>query len=115
MTHNEVIFENTAKTTLTILEKDLLGTYALISINYIISPKEGSDIEFTGSDIINIGQDNTDVIMDIGTSSLLLGAEVKAGVTIVRLLSKKEFVNALKNAWPYIIDFIRRAWGEIDE
>ncbi|WP_324735146.1 CARDB domain-containing protein [Thermococcus sp. SY098] len=105
----EVIFKNTARTTFTTLERDLLGTYSLISMNYIISPKEGSDIEFTGSDIINIQQDTKDVIADASTNTILTYIGIKELVVTIRS------GNALRNLWPLAVQLFRKAWGWLND
>ncbi|CAD5243204.1 conserved protein of unknown function [Thermococcus camini] len=108
-----IIFRNTARTGLMTLEKDLSGAYVSISLKYIISPQNGNDITFTGTDIINIKQDSKDVIVDVGTNVILVGADIKAGITILRLARNGEVVSALKNSWPYIVSFFRWTWPKL--
>ncbi|WP_048151448.1 hypothetical protein [Palaeococcus ferrophilus] len=109
-----IIFKNTARTGLLALEKDLFGSYISVSLRYIISPQNGDDIAFTGTDTINIRQDNKDVIVDVGTNLVLIGADVKAGITIAKLAKNGEVIKALKNAWPYGVSFFRWGWSQIN-
>ncbi len=67
-------FENTAHAGLGTLEHNLFGANVLVVLKYTISPGKGHDIKFIGTEIINIKQDNSDVIVDIG---------VNVGVAIV--------------------------------
>ncbi|WP_240911839.1 hypothetical protein [Thermococcus sp. M36] len=109
-----IIFKNTAHTGLITLEKDLFGDYISILLKYVVSPQNGNDITFTGTDTINIKQDNKDVIVDVGTNVMLIGMDVKAGITIVKLARSGETVSALKNSWPYMVSFFRWAWPKLD-
>ncbi|AEK73225.1 hypothetical protein GQS_06635 [Thermococcus sp. 4557] len=108
-----IIFKNTAHTGLITLERDLFGDYISISLKYVVSPQNGNDIIFTGIDTINIGQDNKDVIVDVGTNVILVGADVKAGITILKLARNGEVVSAFKNSWPYLVSFFRWAWPKL--
>ncbi len=87
-----ITFENIAHAGLTTLEKDLFGAYVGVSIEYVISPKNSRDLTLKGFDIINIKQDNSDVMGDIG---------VNVGVTIV-LGELVELPRAVKLAWDFI-------------
>jgi len=87
-----ITFENTAHTRLGTLEKDLFGAYVGVSIEYVISPQNLRDLTFRGFDTINIKQDDSDVIGDIG---------VNVGVTIV-LGELLELPRAAKIAWDFI-------------
>ena len=106
-------FRYTAHTGLGTLETKLFGTYVLVSLTYVISPQNGEDFTFIGADIIHIKQDNQDVIVDIGTNVLLTGADIKAGITILKLARTGEVVGAFKNAWPYIVSFFKWAWPKL--
>ncbi|MFA4720004.1 hypothetical protein [Pyrococcus kukulkanii] len=109
-----IVFKNTAHTGLITLEKDLFGAHVLISLRYVISPQNGNDIIFTGTDTVNIKQDNKDVTVDVGTNLALIGLDVKAGITIIRLVRSRETMKALKSAWPYVVSFFRWAWPKLD-
>ncbi len=87
-----ITFENTAHAGLTTLEKDLFGAYVEVSVEYVISPQNSKDLTFRGFDMININQDNSDVIGDIG---------VNVGVTIV-LGELLELPRAAKIVWDFI-------------
>jgi len=107
----EIVFKNTAHTGLITLEKDLFGTYVGVSIEYIISPQNAEDITFTGFDVVNIKQDNSDVIVDVGTNAVLIGGEVKAIIVSAKLIRAGKVLKGLGELAPVIADFIRRAWS----
>ena len=109
-----IVFKNTARTGLITLEKDLFGAYVLLSLKYVISPRDGKDYIFTNSEVINIRQDNKDVIIDVGTNLVLVGLDIKAGITIIRLVRSREAMKAIKSAWPYMVSFFRWAWPKLD-
>lgn len=109
-----IVFKNTAHTGLITLEKDLFGSYVSIWLTYLISPQGRDDITFTGTDTVYIRQDHKDVIFDVGTNFLLIGADIKAGITIVKLAKNGEVISALKNFWPYVVSSFRWGWSEIN-
>ena len=106
-----ITFRNTARTGLITLEKDLFGAYVSISLKYIISPQNGNDIIFTGTDIINIKQDSKDVIVDVGTNFVLIGGEAKAIIISAKLIKAGKAIKGLLELAPVIADFIRRAYS----
>ncbi|WP_145955319.1 hypothetical protein [Thermococcus henrietii] len=106
-----ITFKNTAHTGLTTLEKDLFGAYVTMYLKYIISPQDGNDIIFTGTGLIHIRQDNSDVAIDVGTNLVLIGGEVKVIVISVKLIRMGEMIKGLSELAPVIADFIRRAYG----
>ncbi|WP_175059044.1 hypothetical protein [Thermococcus sp. 2319x1] len=79
--------ENTAHAGLTTLEKDLFGAYAGISIEYVISPQNSTDLTFTGFDTTIIKQDDSDLILNVGVivPTVLLG-EVVELPTVARII-----------------------------
>ena len=106
-----IVFKNTAHTGLITLEKDLFGSYVSIWLTYLISPQAGGDITFTGTDTVNIGQDNKDVIVDVGTNCILIGGEVKVIALSVKLIKAGEVAKGFSQLIPVIADFIRRAYS----
>jgi len=106
-----IVFKNTARTGLITLEKDLFGDYVTMYLKYVISPQDGNDIILTGTDIINIRQDNSDVAIDIGTNLVLIGGEFKVIVISVRLIRMGEIIKGLLALAPVFADFIRRAYS----
>lgn len=106
-----IVFKNTAHTGLITLEKDLFGSYVSIWLTYLISPQGRDDITFTGTDTVNIRQDNKDVIVDVGTNFVIIGGEVKVFAISAKLIKAGEVAKGFSQLIPVIADFIRRAYS----